>query len=51
MQDIFSFVQKGIYQDGRVLGEFKATGIRPTFVERFKMSGFNLPPDIFEGRA
>jgi pilus assembly protein CpaF len=51
MQDIFSFVQKGIDQDGKVLGEFKATGIRPTFVERFKMSGFNLPPDIFEGRA
>ena len=51
MQDIFCFVQKGIDQDGRVRGEFTATGVRPAFAERFKMSGFNLPLDIFEGRA
>jgi pilus assembly protein CpaF len=51
MQDIFTFEQKGIDKEGRVLGEFKATGVRPTFVEKFKMSGFTLPPDIFEGRS
>ena len=51
MQDIFMFEQKGIDKEGRVLGEFKATGVRPTFVEKFKMSGFTLPPDIFEGRS
>ena len=51
MQDIFIFEQKGIDKEGRVLGEFKATGVRPTFVEKFKMSGFTLPPDIFEGRS
>ncbi len=51
MQDIFLFEQKGIDQEGRVLGEFKATGVRPTFAERFKLSGFDLPPEIFEGRS
>jgi pilus assembly protein CpaF len=47
MQDIFGFEQKGIDQDGKVLGNFKATGVRPVFAERFKLSGFNLPHDIF----
>jgi pilus assembly protein CpaF len=51
MQDIFTFVQKGVDRDGRVLGEFKPTGIRPACAERFRMSGFNLPPDIFDGRG
>ena len=51
MQDIFSFVQNGIDETGKVLGEFRATGVRPTFAERFTLSGFNLPPDIFEGRS
>lgn len=51
MQDIFIFEQSGIDEKGRVMGNFKATGVRPTFAERFKMSGFSLPPDIFEGRA
>lgn len=51
MQDIFCFEQRGIDQEGRVLGEFKATGVRPYFAERFKMSGFDLPPGIFEKGA
>ena len=48
MQDICCFVQRGVDQQGRVLGEFQATGVRPIFAERFKMFGFDLPPGIFE---
>ncbi|MCM2357778.1 MAG: CpaF family protein [Geobacteraceae bacterium] len=48
MQDIFVYDQKGIDKDGNVVGEFKATGIRPKFVERFKIAGFDLPPGFFE---
>jgi len=48
MQDIFSYVQKGIDKDGTVIGEFKASGIRPRFAERLKLSGFELPPGIFD---
>lgn len=51
MQDIFCFEQRGIDPDGRVLGEFKATGVRPYFAERFKMFGFELPAGIFEKGA
>jgi pilus assembly protein CpaF len=48
IQDIFTFVQQGVDQEGRVLGEFKATGIRPSFADKFKLSGFELPPGIFD---
>ncbi len=48
MQDIFCFEQRGIDKDGRVQGEFKATGVRPYFAERFKMFSFDMPPGIFE---
>jgi pilus assembly protein CpaF len=48
MQDIFSYVQKGIDKDGNVIGEFKASGIRPRFAERLKLSGFELPAGIFD---
>jgi pilus assembly protein CpaF len=51
MQDIFTFTQKGIDREGRVLGEFRPTGIRPTFMDRFEASGFNLPQDIFNGKG
>ena len=48
MQEIFSFEQKGIDEKGAVKGRFKASGIMPRFVERFK--AFNIPVsyDLFE---
>lgn len=48
MQDIFKFEKKGIGPDGRVIGEFQPTGVRPWFMEKLKVSGFELPPNIFE---
>lgn len=48
MQDIFSFKKKGIGPDGRVLGEFLPTGVRPWFMDKFKVSGFEVPEHIFE---
>lgn len=48
MQDVFVFDQKGIDKDGKVVGEYKATGIRPRFAERFKVSGYELPEGIFD---
>ena len=47
MQDIFVFDQKGV-KDGKIVGEFKATGVRPRFAERFKVSGYELPANIFD---
>jgi pilus assembly protein CpaF len=48
LQDIFLFEKTGIVESGRVLGRFRATGIRPRFCERLKASGVNLPPQLFQ---
>jgi len=48
MQDIFTFERKGIGPDGRVLGVFKPTRIRPRFLEKLKLAGIELPGDLFE---
>ena len=48
MQEIFLFRKRGIREDGEVLGEFVATGIRPKFTERFAVSGIQLSPAIFD---
>lgn len=48
MQDIFVFDLQGIDAEGKIVGTFKATGIRPQFMQRFKVSGINLPCEIVE---
>ncbi|MDI6869862.1 MAG: CpaF family protein [Bacillota bacterium] len=47
LQDIFVFEQRGVDENGRILGRLKATGIRPKFVEKFIQSGIQVPPDLF----
>jgi pilus assembly protein CpaF len=49
MQEIFLFEKLGVTQDGRVIGRFRATGVRPKACDRLKASGIHLPPDMFEG--
>jgi len=49
MQDIFVFEKAGLNQDGKVIGRFRATGVRPKCAERLKASGINLAPNMFEG--
>jgi pilus assembly protein CpaF len=48
MQDIFNFVRKGIGPDGKVIGAFQPTGIRPTFLDRLRVAGILLPAELFE---
>ena len=48
MQDIFVFYQQGVSPEGRVLGAFGPTGVRPRFAEKLRASGISLPPDVFE---
>jgi pilus assembly protein CpaF len=48
MHDIFNFVRKGIGPDGRVVGSFQPTGIRPKFLDRLRVAGILLPAEIFE---
>jgi pilus assembly protein CpaF len=48
MQDVFLFEKQGVSSDGRTLGTFTATGIRPKFAEKLKASGISLPANFFE---
>jgi pilus assembly protein CpaF len=49
MQEIFQFERRGVDKDGKVIGQFKATGVRPRFAERLKQYGMQLPRVFFEG--
>jgi pilus assembly protein CpaF len=48
MQEIFNFTRKGIGPDGKVIGAFQPTRIRPRFLDRLRTAGINLPPSLFE---
>ncbi|HEX8162803.1 MAG TPA: CpaF family protein [Pyrinomonadaceae bacterium] len=48
MQEIFQFERKGVDKDGRVIGRFRPTGVRPRFAERLKQYGMTLPRLFFE---
>jgi pilus assembly protein CpaF len=48
MQDLFVFEKQGVSSDGRVLGTFNASGVRPRFAERLKAAGFDLPSNMFD---
>jgi pilus assembly protein CpaF len=48
MQEIFRFEQTGLNPDGRVQGQFVATGIRPKFVQRLSTRGIALSDTLFE---
>jgi len=41
LQEIFRFEQTGVDRDGRVIGDFRATGVRPRAMERFERFGIN----------
>lgn len=49
LQDIFLYKEKGLSVDGKVLGEFVATGIRPSCTEILERHGFTIPMSLFKG--
>ena len=48
MQDIFLFEKNGLAENGKVLGRFRATGVRPRFYEKVRSAGITLPPSLFQ---
>jgi len=50
-QDIFTFEQSGLDDQGRVRGSFQATGVRPRFVQKLQQIGIELSADIFRYRS
>ena len=49
MQDIFIFEKTGLTPENKVMGRFRATGVRPKCWERLRAAGINLPPEMFSG--
>jgi pilus assembly protein CpaF len=47
LQDIFVYDRLGLGEDKKVIGQYKATGIRPKFVDKIEMRGISLSPGIF----
>ena len=47
MQEIFVFHQSGINAEGKVVGRFRATGVRPKCADRIAAAGWPLPMDMF----
>jgi pilus assembly protein CpaF len=49
LQDLFLYHQTGVTPEGKVVGHFASTGIRPKFWDRLVEHGIHLPDEIFEG--
>ena len=47
LQDLFVFEKLGVSSEGRVMGRFAATGIRPRFYEKLLAAGVRLSTEIF----
>jgi pilus assembly protein CpaF len=50
-QEIFSFRQKGIDENGKIEGEFRFNGVRPRFMDKFELAGIEVSPGLFDGRT
>ena len=47
MQEIFRFNRRGTEADGRIVGEFRATGIRPKFMPELERRGIHTSAELF----
>ena len=47
-QDVFLFERVGMSTDGKVMGRFRASGVKPKILERLRISGIKLPDGVFD---
>lgn len=47
MQDIFHYQQQGYDENGKAIGKFVSTGLKPSFLEKFAMNDVDIPEDFF----
>lgn len=47
LQEIFKFKEVGFEEDGQIIGQFQASGIIPSFIEKFERKGLKIPRDLF----
>jgi pilus assembly protein CpaF len=48
LQEIFRFERTGTAENGKVLGHFAATGLRPKFLDEMERKGVHMPPGLFD---
>jgi pilus assembly protein CpaF len=48
MQEIFAYHQTGVDADGKIIGHFQASGVRPKFTDRLRTFGIVLPDRMFD---
>lgn len=48
MQEIFSFRQTGMDEEGKIKGHFSFHGVRPRFIDKFAVAGISVPRDVFD---
>lgn len=48
MQEIFKFVRTGTSADGKTMGYYSATGLRPRIMEELAVKGFPFPTAFFD---
>ncbi|MBS4032429.1 MAG: CpaF family protein [Clostridiales bacterium] len=47
LQDLFIFEQSGIDENGKIMGRYRSTGIRPKFIKQLQDAGIELPAVMF----
>lgn len=47
LQDLFRFVQTGVDENGKIMGSFESTGIRPRCMDKFETNGIKIPKELF----
>ena len=51
LQEVFRFKEEGFTKEGKITGQFQASGIIPTFIEKFEQKGIKIPRDLFTTKA
>jgi len=49
IEDIFVFNKKGLAKDGKIIGDYAATGYVPSFFDEIKLSGLEYTKEVFKG--
>lgn len=47
LQDIFKYKEEGFDKNRKIIGQFQASGLIPTFIEEFEQKGVSIPRNLF----
>jgi pilus assembly protein CpaF len=48
LQELFKFQVDEVTRDGAIIGGLRATGLRPSFIQKFEKRGVSLPLSMFQ---